>query len=140
MDDAFRARVTVTTHLDGGMILGDRILLRQLVSNLLHNAIVHNVPDGDIRVATNRTPDGGNTLEVANTGPVIDPAALDTLTEPFTRGGGRTRRAGGDRAGSGLGLAIVASVIRVHGATLDLDASERGGITVSVGFPPAFRR
>lgn len=135
--DATRNRLNVTAHLDGGPILGDQVLLRQLVSNLLKNAIVHNIVDGDIHVRTSCSVDGGSTLEITNTGSVIDPAALETLTEPFTRGGGRIRHAGENRTGSGLGLAIVASITRVHGGTLNLSASEHGGITVRVGFLPA---
>jgi two-component system sensor histidine kinase VanS len=139
-DDAARARLNITTHLDGGMLLGDQILLRQLLSNLLHNAIVHNIPDGDIHIKTSHTTDGSTTVTITNTGPTIKPAALETFTEPFTRGGGRTRQAGERRTGSGLGLAIVASITRVHRATLDLSASEQGGITARVSFPPSVQR
>jgi two-component system sensor histidine kinase VanS len=135
-DDVNRARLNVIMHLNGGMILGDQILLRQLVSNLLRNAIFHNIADGEIHISTSHTPVGGSTLQITNTGPIIDPAVLKTLTEPFTRGSGRTRRAGEHHTGSGLGLAIVASIARVHSATLNLSASEQGGITVCVGFAP----
>ena len=134
--DADRRHLQVTTRLDAGTVLADPALLHQLMSNLLRNAVVHNLDGGDIRITTSRTPDGGRAVEVANSGRVIDPTALDTFTEPFTRGGGRAGRAGAPHAGSGLGLAIVKSIARVHGAGLTLEAPGGGGITVRVLFPP----
>lgn len=134
--DTARSRLSLTTHLDGGVVLADPMLLRHLLSNLLRNAVVHNVPDGSLDITTRGTPDSGRAVEVTNTGPIIEPAVLHTLTGPFVRGDGRTRRAGGHPPGSGLGLAIVASITRVHNATLSLDALEDGGIMVRVTFPP----
>jgi two-component system sensor histidine kinase VanS len=135
-DDAAGAGLDVVAQLDGGTVRGDQTLLRQLVSNLLRNAIVHNITDGSVRVSTRRDSSGFTVLEVANTGPIIDSAALKTFMEPFTRGGGRARRTGERSAGSGLGLAIVASIAHVHDATLALSVLEKGGITVRVTFPP----
>lgn len=105
-------------------------LTRQLVSNLVRNAVVHNVPHGRVWITVAPSPLGGAELTVANTGRVIDPAITATLVEPFVRGAGRVRS-----AGSGLGLAIAAAVVRAHGGRLDLTALTAGGLHVRVVLP-----
>lgn len=117
-------------------VQGNSVLLGQLAGNLLGNAARHNLAaDGQVWVRTGL--DGRRpTLVVENTGALIDPAVVATLTEPFVRAGARTRRA--DRAaGSGLGLSIVASIARAHGADLALAARPDGGLVATVRFPPA---
>jgi two-component system sensor histidine kinase VanS len=135
-DTAARARVGLSARLEEGAVIGDPELLRQLVANLVQNAIVHNHADGWVRVSATTDGGGAMVLEVENTGERIDEATLATFTEPFTRGAGRTRRADARHVGSGLGLAIVASIARVHGATLGLSPREGGGLRVRVAFPP----
>jgi two-component system sensor histidine kinase VanS len=130
------AGVSMSTQLAPGTVRGDLTLLRQLVTNLVQNAIVHNQPGGSVQVTTAETPVGGMLLEVSNTGGHIDDAALATFTEPFTKGAGRIRRADG-HVGSGLGLAIVGSIARVHGADLTLTPREGGGLRARVAFPEA---
>jgi hypothetical protein len=71
---------------------GDPILLERLTGNLLHNAVRHNTPGGEVWLATS-TVDGLAVLTVANTGPVIAPEAVDGLFEPFRR---LRERTGGD--------------------------------------------
>jgi two-component system sensor histidine kinase VanS len=134
-DSAERARVLVFAHPTEAPVTGDAILLRQLVTNLVQNAIVHNHADGTVEVSTTRGAHGGSILQVSNTGTPLDERALATFTEPFVRGAGRSRRADG-HAGSGLGLAIVASIVSLHGATLELMPRHGGGLDVSVAFPP----
>jgi two-component system sensor histidine kinase VanS len=136
-ETADQAGVRISTQLAPGIVRGDETLLRQLISNLVQNAIVHNRADGTVQVSTARAPHGGMVLEVTNTGAPLDEEALATFTEPFTRGAGRTRRRGERHVGSGLGLAIVASVARVHGATLDLTPRDGGGLRARVTFPAA---
>lgn len=112
--------------------LGSRALLLQLVSTLLHNAIVHNLPErGSIRVET--ASDAGidsAVLTVENTGSPLAPEILPTLTEPFQRGTGRLHG-----SGVGLGLAIAASITRAHDGTLTLDARPDGGLRAIVRLP-----
>lgn len=110
------------------LVPGDRALLDHLARNLVRNAGLHG--DG-VEVRATISPEGARTvLEVSNSGAVLDPAVVDTLTEPFVRGTGRTRA-----GGSGLGLSIVASVARSHGAQLTLVPRAGGGLTVRVAFP-----
>ncbi|WP_327132485.1 ATP-binding protein [Streptomyces sp. NBC_01343] len=111
-------------------VVGDRALLGHLVRNLLANAVRHNRPGGRISVRTSA--DG--VLTVSNTGPVIDPADVPRLLEPFRRRAERQHTAG---EGAGLGLSIVASIARAHGAKLVVRANRGpgGGLTVRVRLP-----
>jgi two-component system sensor histidine kinase VanS len=117
---------------DPAPVLGSPALLLQLATNLLHNAVVHNVAEhGTVRVRTSAGP-GTAVLTVDNSGDVLTPELVATLTEPFRRGTGRIR---GDDAGVGLGLAIVASITRVHSGSLDVTARPGGGLHVAVTLP-----
>lgn len=125
-DSAAAARVTLPEPVAGPMVVpGDEALLRQLVTNLVQNAIRHNVPGG--RVTVDLSPDNG--LVVSNTGPRIPEEVATELFEPF-------RRVDPDRTGSGegagLGLSIVAAITRAHGGTVTLRPNPDGGLTVRV--------
>lgn len=111
----------------------DPVLLRQLVANLVQNAIRHNVPGGHLAVTTRPQPSpGALTIEVTNSGPVLDPDVVAGLTEPFGRAAGRTR---GPATGHGLGLSIVEAIVdRFHG-DLTLTARPDGGLTAVVALP-----
>ncbi len=112
---------------------GSPALLRQLVSNLVHNAIVHNLPaDGIVDIVTSVQPDAAE-IVVENTGEKLSPLLVSTLAEPFQRGSERIRT--DDHAGVGLGLAIVRSIAQAHGGTLDLAARPDGGLRVTVRLP-----
>lgn len=132
---ATRRDVQVETDLESAVASGDVGLLRQLVSNLVQNAILHNHAGGVVWVTLRRA-DTHVELTVANTGDALDATVVDTLIEPFVRGAGRTRRADEFHRGSGLGLAIVSSIAQAHGASLMLLARDGGGLVVSVRFPP----
>lgn len=123
--------LTVVRTLAPLTVSGDRTLLGHLLRNLLANAVRHNRADGRISVSTSA--DGE--LTVSNTGPVIDPADVSGLLEPFRRRAERLHTAG---EGAGLGLSIVASIARAHGAELVVraDPAPEGGLTVRVRFPP----
>ncbi len=91
-------------------VLGSAALLPQLVTNLVLNAIVHNLPSGGaVAVRTHSMPQAV-ALVVENTGEVLPAPLVATLVEPFQRGAERTR--GDDHAGAGLGLAIVDRITR----------------------------
>jgi signal transduction histidine kinase len=118
---------------------GDPRLAESLVANLAGNAIRHNVPGGWAEVETGTT-DGRAVLRVRNTGPVITPAEVDRLFEPFHRlSGERVRHSrGGERGhsgGYGLGLAIVRAIAAGHGAELTADPRPEGGLDITVSFP-----
>ena len=137
---ADQAGLAVSAELGEGDLDGAEPLVRQLVVNLVLNGVRHNTgPGGRLHVATGTTADGRAELRVVNTGPVVAPELLATLTEPFVRGEGRlsTRGPAGHPGppGSGLGLAIVARVAEVHRADLDLSAPPAGGLCVRVTFP-----
>ena len=128
--------VTIETSGDMAPAIGSRALLLQLATNLLHNAIVHNLPEhGTVQVTTATGP-GPVTLTVENTGLKLTPQLVSTLTEPFQRGAERTR---GDHGGVGLGLAIASSITRAHDGTLTLTPRAAGGLCVTVRLPAARR-
>ena len=121
--------VAIETNADTAMTTGSPALLLQLCMNLVHNAIVHNLPsDGSVWVTTS-TARGMVTMTVENTGEVLSPALVATLTEPFRRGHERIRT---DHAGVGLGLAIVQSITTAHDGLLTLTPRAEGGLRVTV--------
>ncbi len=114
--------------------VGSSALLLQLVTNLVHNGIVHNLPDqGTVWVTTAAHPESA-VLTVENTGAQFIPQSVSTLVEPFLRG---TERVRPDHAGVGLGLAIVKSITEAHGGTLTLAPRPAGGLRVTVQLPAA---
>jgi two-component system, OmpR family, sensor histidine kinase VanS len=124
--------VTLDTAGDVTPAVGSPALLLQLTTNLLHNAVVHNLPEhGTVRVRTSAGP-GAAVLTVENTGDPVSPRLVPTLTEPFQRGTERIRT---DAAGVGLGLAIVASISRVHHGSLSIVPRPDGGLRVAVQLP-----
>jgi two-component system sensor histidine kinase VanS len=126
--------ITIETTGQLARTTGSRALLLQLTTNLLHNAIVHNLPDGG-RVTVATTADAERVaLVVENTGEQLSPPLVATFTEPFQRGTQRTRS---DHAGVGLGLAIVKSIARAHGGSLALVPGAAGGLRVTVTLPAA---
>jgi two-component system sensor histidine kinase VanS len=128
----------LTIETSGGVTptVGSRALLLQLSTNLVHNAIVHNLPEhGSVWVTTSARPEHV-VLTVENTGEQLSPQILGTLAEPFLRG---TRRVRTDDAGVGLGLAIVKSIAQAHDGTLTLAPRAAGGLRVTVELPAAQR-
>ncbi len=124
--------VTVETSGDVTPTVGSQALLLQLTTNLVHNAIVHNLPEnGTVRVNTGVRPETV-VLTVENTGEKLTPQQASTLTEPFQRG---TERIHTDHAGVGLGLAIVKTITHAHDGTLTLTPRPDGGIHVTVELP-----
>ena len=129
--------VTIETCGDVTSTIGSHALLLQMMTNLVHNAIVHNVPDrGTVRVTTTAQRETAM-LTVENTGDTVSPQLVETLTEPFQRG---TRRVRGDHGGVGLGLAIVKSIVRAHDGILTLIPHAAGGLCVKVQLPVAHLR
>jgi signal transduction histidine kinase len=126
-----RLGLRVAADIETAILDGDPLLVQQLVTNLIDNAVRHNVPGGDVRVATG-TSDGQAVLSVTNSGPVIPPAEVDRLFQPFQRFGPRPARRDG---GHGLGLSIVHAIATSHGATVAARALPGGGLAVDVTFP-----
>ena len=126
--------LTIETSGDPTAAIGSHALLLQLSTNLVHNAIVHNLPDeGTVWVTTSAHP-AGAVLTVENTGETLAPQVVATLAEPFLRGNKRIRT---DHAGVGLGLAIVKSITQAHDGTLTLTPRAAGGLRATVQLPAA---
>lgn len=128
--EAAEAGVELRVFVDPAPGSGDAELLGRLVENLLENGVRYNRPGGWVAVTTRAGDDGDVLLEVENSGPVIDPADVTRLVEPFERLGRRT-----DGLGAGLGLSIVRSVAQAHGGTLGLAARPAGGLSATVRLP-----
>jgi two-component system sensor histidine kinase VanS len=125
--------VTIETSGDMAPTIGSEALLLQLMTNLVHNAIVHNLPEqGTLWVTTGVYPNSV-VLTVENTGEKLTPQLVATLVEPFQRG----ERIRTDHAGVGLGLAIVKSITQAHDGTLTLTPRAAGGLCVTVQLPAA---
>ena len=116
---------------DVAVLEGDPVLLRQAVSNLLRNAVRHNVPDGGVEIELAYAGDRVR-LRLSNDGSPIPEERLESLREPFVRGAGRGRTRGD---GHGLGLAIVSAVAAAHGGALELSANPSGGLTAVLDLP-----
>jgi two-component system, OmpR family, sensor histidine kinase VanS len=126
--------VTIETAGDITPTTGSHALLLQMTTNLVHNAIVHNLSEqGTVCVATSVHPNSV-VLTVENTGEKLTPQLASTLVEPFRRGTERIRI---DHAGVGLGLAIVKSITQAHDGTLTLTPRPAGGLRVTVQLPAA---
>lgn len=126
--------VTIETSGDMSTTIGSQALLLQMVTNLLHNAIGHNLPEqGTVWVHTSVRPDTV-VLTVENTGEKLTSQLASTLTEPFQRG---TERIHSSHAGVGLGLAIVKTITQAHDGTLTLTPRPAGGLRVTVQLPAA---
>jgi signal transduction histidine kinase len=126
-----RHKLRVDAALDPTPALGDPRLAERLVSNLVDNAIRHNLPGGWVQIETSSRA-GRAELSVANSGPAVPASEIDRLLRPFQRlGADRT----GHREGHGLGLSIVAAVAAAHNAELRVRARPEGGLQVVVHFP-----
>ncbi|MEU7955675.1 sensor histidine kinase [Micromonospora humida] len=130
---AERRRTTLEVTGGAARTSGSAELLLRMVTNLVQNAVVHNLPTGGT-VTVHTGASGDNCmLRIENTGRRLPPELVPTFTEPFQRGTERVRT--DEHAGFGLGLAIVHSIVRAHAGTLDLVARPDGGLTVTVRLP-----
>jgi signal transduction histidine kinase len=121
----------IETSLTPGPSSGDPALVESLVSNLVDNALHHNINGGRVEVAT-ATIAGRAVLSVRNTGAVVPPEQVDRLFQPFQRLGAERV---GTTDGYGLGLAIVRAIADSHGATVKARARPDGGLDIEVAFP-----
>jgi two-component system, OmpR family, sensor kinase len=112
-------------------VLGDPDQLRQVLGNLLRNALVHTPAGTPVEVAV-RHEGESVAIEVRDHGPGLPAGDPDALFERFWRAeGGRVR----GRAGAGLGLAIVAGIVRAHGGRVEAADAEGGGARFTVTLP-----
>ncbi|MBA4863622.1 HAMP domain-containing histidine kinase [Streptomyces sp. PSKA54] len=125
----------ITLDVTGGATRtsGSAELLLRMVTNLVQNAIVHNLPAGGTVTVHTESQHDASVLRVENTGHPLPSELVPTLTEPFQRGTERVRT--DEHAGVGLGLAIVHSIVRAHDGTLDLVPRPAGGLLITVRLP-----
>ncbi|WP_439678163.1 sensor histidine kinase [Embleya sp. MST-111070] len=128
-DEARHTDIQVTLTTVSARVEGDPALLRQVALNLLANAVRHNHPGGTVNLTTGTAGDKAY-LEVANTGPTLDPDEVPALFTPFHQG----RERG---TGLGLGLAVVEAITATHCGTVTATARAGGGLTVRVQLPAA---
>lgn len=130
LPDADERGITIERDLDEAMVTGDATLLGRAIDNLLDNAIRHNARGGRVMLRVHAGEDGRATVEIENTGAMLDEADVALLTEPFYRGA--ASRTG---SGLGLGLAIVDSIATAHGGRLRLAARPGGGLVATLELP-----
>ncbi|WP_328840540.1 HAMP domain-containing sensor histidine kinase [Streptomyces europaeiscabiei] len=130
---AEQRRITLDVTGGAARTRGSAELLLRMVTNLVQNAVVHNLPVGGTVTVHTEAHDDASVLRVENTGRRLPPELVPTLTEPFRRGTERVRT--DEHAGVGLGLAIVHSIVRAHDGTLDLVLRPVGGLLVTVRLP-----
>jgi signal transduction histidine kinase len=121
----------IDASLNGATVSGDARLLHRLVSNLVDNAIRHNITSGRVQV-TLAASSTEATLIVTNTGSPVAPDQVSRLLQPFQRG---TQDRTANPNGLGLGLSIVADIAAAHGASLEIVPRPKGGLTITVSFP-----
>lgn len=126
--------LTIETSTDTAPTIGSHALLLQMGTNLVHNAIVHNLPDQGTVWVTTSVHASSVVFTVESTGERLTPQFAATLTEPFLRGTGRVRT---DDTGVGLGLAIVNSIAKAHDGDVTLTPRAAGGLEVAVELPAA---
>jgi len=131
-DNAGRLGLHIRAVIEPASISGNARLAERMASNLIENALRHNVPGGTVQV-TAGTRAGRGFLTVTNTGPAVAPGELHRLLEPFQRANCGEPQ---NDAGLGLGLSIVQAIATAHGATLTTSPRPGGGLNVTVSFPP----
>ena len=126
-----RLGLNVHADIQPAILDGDPLLVQQLAANLIDNAVRHNIPGGDVQVATG-TSHAGAVLSVTSSGHVIPAAEVDRLFQPFQRLGPRPARGDG---GHGLGLSIVRAIATAHAAIITAQPRPGGGLAIDVTFP-----
>ena len=124
----------ISVELGATTVLGDEASLRQVVANLLTNALVHTEPDVPVHVRVGPTSFGGR-LEVADRGQGLEPEVAAHVFERFYRADSARTRAG--ERGSGLGLSIVRSVVERHGGAVTMLTAPGQGCHLVVDLPGA---
>ncbi|SNR51889.1 sensor histidine kinase [Actinomadura mexicana] len=130
---AEQRRVVLDVTGERAQTVGSAALILRMVTNLVQNAVVHNLVSGGTVTVHTESQHDASVLRVVNTGHRVPPELVPTLTEPFQRGTQRTRN--DEHAGVGLGLAIVHSIVRAHDGTLDITPCPTGGLRVAVRLP-----
>jgi signal transduction histidine kinase len=127
---ATAAGIRLELDVEDAPVSADPILMERMIANLIDNAIRYNVASDGWVTCTVRTVDGAAKIEVANSGPAVEPADVEALFERFRRGAQRS-----EVSGHGLGLPIVSRVAEVHGGAVAAVPRPDGGLVVTVTVP-----
>ncbi len=122
-----RLGLRLRADLDPAEAAGDPPLLDRMVSNLVDNAVRHNIAGGEVRLESG-VREGTAFLRISNDGPQVPPDLVPALFEPFRRLDART----GGGGGVGLGLAIARSIAAVHGTAVVARSRPSGGLETEV--------
>jgi two-component system, OmpR family, sensor kinase len=115
---------------------GDDARLRQVIGNLLTNALVHTPPEASITLRIHAEPGNQAVVEVSDTGPGLSDEQKAHVFERFYRADeARTRHTEREATGTGLGLAIVAAIVRAHHGTVEVISEKGSGSTFKVSLP-----
>lgn len=122
--------IPILVDVRGGILplYADEQLIRQLVWNLVNNAIRHSEGEDGVRVRVNQAEDGGALLEVTDHGNGMDSADLERFFTPFATGSSR-------RPGSGIGMLVSQEIVAAHGGKMMVDTRPDVGTTIVVLLP-----
>ncbi|HEY1518131.1 MAG TPA: ATP-binding protein, partial [Solirubrobacteraceae bacterium] len=125
--EAARRGIEIRASLNPAPTTGDPVLIESMITNLLDNAIQHNIPNGSVDLTTGR--ETASRLSVRNSGPMVPTAEVERLFQPFEQlGHNRT----GSGEGHGLGLAIVQAIAQAHHANITAHSRSSGGLDIEV--------
>ncbi len=132
---AANANINLSTDVlaDVFELYGDERATKQILLNLLTNAIKFTPAGGSVTLAVNGNIDGGLDISVSDTGIVIAEADIPKVLAPFWQVESSHNRTG---EGTGLGLPLVKSLMELHGGSIAISSHENQGTTVTVSFPP----
>jgi signal transduction histidine kinase len=114
-------------------VMADERCLRQVMLNLVSNAVKFTRPGGKVTVTGSMASDDGIAIQVTDTGIGIAPEAIDLVMEPFQQANGSFSR---EFEGTGLGLTISKNFVELHGGRLTIESEVEIGTTVTVWLPP----
>ena len=131
---AVAPRRTITLTAPGSVVVdGDDLRLRQVVGNLVRNALVHTPQQTAVEIAVS-TENGTGRMSVVDHGPGLQAKEMERIFEPFYRADPSRSR---DSGGAGLGLSIVSAVVSAHGGKVNVKETSGGGVTFEVDLPLA---
>ena len=128
--------IAVGVSVEAGLppLLADERALKQILLNVLSNAIKFTNEGGEVQVTARRAAAGGLAIAIADNGIGITPEAMARVAEPFFQADGSLERR---HEGLGLGLAIVRDLMKLHDGSFAIDSKPGAGTTVTLTFPPA---